>query len=110
MATIAWRRRERYTEGPGVARRGLWTVARLVSLAVSIVVGILVIGIALVLLEANRGNEVVDWVLDAGRFLAEPFDNVFKPDGEKARIGVNWGLAALIYAVVGGFVVRLLQR
>src|ERR671925_136038 len=110
MATIAWKRRERYREGPGVARAGLWTVARLVNLAVSIVVGILIVGILLVVLEANRANEVVDWVLDAGRFLADPFDNVFKPDGEKARIGVNWGLAALVYAVVGGYVVRLLRR
>jgi hypothetical protein len=85
-------------------------VARIVSLATAIVVGIIVVGIVLVLLEANRGNEVVNAILDAGKFLAGPFDNVFKLDSHKANVGVNWGLAAVIYGFVGGFVARLLRR
>jgi hypothetical protein len=111
MATIAQRRREGVGASAGRAtRRGLWTVARLVRLAVSVVVGLLVIGIVLVLLEANRDNAIVDWILGAGEFLAEPFDNVFDPDGNKARVGANWGLAALVYAIAGALVVRLLRR
>jgi hypothetical protein len=93
-----------------VARSGLWGLARIVSLVTSIVVGLLVIGIVLVLLEANRSNEIVNALLDAASFLAGPFDNVFTLDGHKASVGVNWGLAALVYAVVGGFVARLLRR
>ncbi len=62
------------------------------------------------LLEANRTNELVDLILDAGEFFVEPFDNIFKPDGHKARVGVNWGLAAVVYAIVGGFIARLLRR
>ena len=93
-----------------MARSGLWGLARIVSLVTSVVVGLLVIGIVLVLLEANRSNEIVNALLDAGKFLAGPFDNVFKLDGHKANIGVNWGLAAVVYAVVGGFVARLLRR
>jgi hypothetical protein len=85
-------------------------VARIVSLATAIVVGIIVIGIVLVLLEANRGNEVVNAILDAGKFLAGPFDNVFKLDSHKANVAVNWGLAAVVYSFVGGFVARLLRR
>jgi hypothetical protein len=111
MATIADRRSDGIGAGAGrAARRGLWGVARLVSLAVSIVVGLLLLGIVLVLLEANRDNAIVDWLLGAGEFLAEPFDNVFDMDGKKASVGVNWGLAALVYAAVGGLVVRLLRR
>jgi hypothetical protein len=85
-------------------------VARIVSLATAIVVGIIVIGIVLVLLEANRGNEVVNAILDAGKFLVGPFDNVFKLDSHKANVAVNWGLAAVVYSFVGGFVARLLRR
>src|SRR3954454_15775103 len=108
MATIANRRR---TGGAGgVARGGLWGLARIVSLVTAVVVGLLVVGIALVLLEANRSNEIVNALLDAGKFLAGPFDNVFKLDSHKANIGVNWGLAAAVYALVGGFVARLLRR
>jgi hypothetical protein len=107
MATIARRR----TGGAGVAARsGLWGVARVVSLATTIVVGIIVIGIVLVLLEANRGNEVVNALLDAGKFLVGPFDNVFKLHGHKANVAVNWGLAAVVYSFVGGFIARLLRR
>lgn len=72
--------------------------------------GLIVVGIILVLLEANRNNEIVDWLIGAGELLAEPFDNVFQPEGKKARVGVNWGLAAVVYAFVGGLIVRLLRR
>jgi hypothetical protein len=111
MATLARRRTARADDGAGgVARRGLWGIARIVSLITALVVGLIVVGILLVLFEANRSNELVDWVLNAGEFLVEPFDNVFKPDGQKARVGVNWGLAAVVYALVGGLIARLLRR
>ena len=94
----------------GAARRGLWGVARLVTLVTSAIVGLLVIGIVLVVFEANASNDVVNWLLDAARFLAGPLDDVFKLDSHKARIGVNWGLAAVVYAVIGGLIARLLRR
>jgi hypothetical protein len=92
------------------ARRGLWGIARIVSLITSIVVGLIVLAIVLVLLEANRDNAIVDWLVDAAHWLVGPFDDVFEPDGRKARVAVNWGLAAVLYAIVGGFIARLLRR
>jgi hypothetical protein len=92
------------------ARRGVWGVARIVSLITSVIVGLIVIGIVLVLLEANRDNAIVDWLVGAAHWLAGPFDNMFKPDGQKARVAVNWGLAAVLYAIVGGHIARLLRR
>jgi hypothetical protein len=93
-----------------VARRGLWGVARIVSLVTSVVVGLIVLAIVLVLLEANRDNAIVDWLVGAGDFLSEPFHGIFSLDGRKAQVAVNWGLAALVYALVGGFVARMLRR
>ena len=93
-----------------VARRGLWGIARIVSLITSIVVGLIVLGIVLVLLEANKSNDIVKALLDAAEFLVGPFKDVFKPDGAKAKIAVNYGLAAVIYAIVGGLIARLLRR
>lgn len=92
------------------ARRGLWGVARIVRLITTVVVGLIVLGIVLVLLEANRDNAIVDWLVGAGQFLAEPFDNIFKLDGTKARVGVNWGLAAALYAMAGSLIARALRR
>jgi hypothetical protein len=110
MTTFA-RNRAQVGSGPGfVARRSLWEVARIVRLITMVVVGLIVVGIALVLFEANRDNGVVDWLLGAAEFLTEPFDNVFDADDRKTRIGVNWGLAAVVYAIAGGVIVRLLRR
>lgn len=106
-------RRWRGDRGGGAgraARKGLWGLARIVSLITALVVGLIVIGILLTLLEANKGNDIVKAVLDAGKFLVGPFENVFKPDGAKAKVAVNWGLAAVIYAIVGGLIARLLRR
>jgi hypothetical protein len=96
--------------GRGAARKGLWGVARVVRLITSIVVGLLLVAIVLVLLEANRDNAVVEALLDAGAWLAGPFDNVFSMDSRKERIAVNYGLAALVYGIAGALIARLLRR
>jgi hypothetical protein len=92
------------------ARSGMRGIARIVSLVTSVVVGLIVVGIVLVLLDANRNNEIVDWLIGAAGWLAEPFDNIFKMDGQKERVAVNYGLAAVVYALVGGLIARLLRR
>ncbi len=62
------------------------------------------------LLEANRDNAIVDLLLDAGAWLATPFEDVFSMDTRKERIAVNYGVAALVYAIAGGLIARLLRR
>lgn len=94
----------------GAARRGMWGLARIVGLITAVVVGLLVIGIVLVVLGANKSNDVVSALLDAARFLAGPLDDVFKLHSHKATVAVNWGLAALVYAFIGGLIARLLRR
>jgi hypothetical protein len=96
--------------GRGAARKGLWGAARIVRLITSVVVGLLLVAILLVVLEANRDNAIVDALLEAGEFLVEPFDNVFEPKRRKVKVAVNWGLAAVVYAIVGSLLARLLAR
>jgi hypothetical protein len=85
-------------------------VARAVMIIASVVVLVIALGILLVLLEANRDNAIVDWLVGAGDFLSQPFHGIFTPDGRKEQVAVNWGLAALIYALVGGLIARMLRR
>jgi hypothetical protein len=85
-------------------------LARIVSLITSIVVGLIVIGILLVVLKANPHNDIVRHILDWARWLVGPFKDIFKPHNPRVRVAVNWGLAALVYGLVGGLIVRLLQR
>lgn len=83
-------------------------LAKLIKVVAGIVVGIIVIAILLVVLGAKESNDIVGWFVDAGRWLAGPFKGLFDLDGRKADIAVNWGLAALVYAIVAGFIIRLL--
>jgi predicted Kef-type K+ transport protein len=115
MATLArWRaaggKARMAARGRRASKRGLWGMARIVSLITSVVVGLILIGIVLVLLEANRDNAIVGWLLDAAGWLAEPFDNVFSMDSRKERVAVNYGLAALVYGIAGALIARLLRR
>jgi hypothetical protein len=110
MATAAGRGARAVAGGKAAARKGLSGVARAVRLVTSIVVGLLLVAIVLVVLEANRDNAIVDALLDAGAWLAGPFDDVFSMDTRKERVAVNYGLAALVYAIAGGLIVRLLRR
>jgi hypothetical protein len=73
-----------------------------------LVVGIIVVGIVLHALGANGSNAIVSLVYDIDGWLVSPFKGVFSPDGAKLKIAVNWGLAALVYAVVGSLIARLL--
>lgn len=102
-----WGRRERAADG---ARRGASALARLISLITTIVVAIIVAGILLIVLKANAGNDIVKIVHDAAKFLAGPFDGMFNLKNPRTEIAVNWGIAALVYALIGGFIARALRR
>ena len=79
----------------------------LVATAVALV---LVLGIVLVVLEANRSNDIVQIVRDAAAFLAGPFDGLFTLDNNKAERAVNWGIAAVVWYALGRLIARLLTR
>ena len=86
--------------------RGLFV--RAIQLVVSIVVLIIVAGILLVVLKANPANSIVSEVHDWARWLAGPFDGMFSFHSANAAIAVNWGIAAVVYLIVGGLIARLL--
>src|SRR5215211_3158647 len=108
--SYAARRRGRPSTAGLVARRGAWTLARLVTTIALVVAGIIVAGILLVVLEANRSNDLVNAVLDAARWLAGPFKSLFNIDNQKTEVAVNYGIAAVVYLAVGALIARLLRR
>lgn len=85
-------------------------IATAIRVATAIVVGILVLHILLVLLEANPGNTLVRNVSDWADDLSGWSRDLFTPDSYKARIFVNEGLAAVVYALVGGALSRASAR
>ena len=99
-------RADRYA-GRAMARA---SIAKAVTLITGVIAAILVIGILLVVLEANRSNELVQVVRDAAQFLAGPFDDLFSLDRPKVEVAVNWGIAAVVWLLLGRLVARLLLR
>jgi hypothetical protein len=83
-------------------------LARIVRLATKVVAAIIVAGILLFVLGANRSNTVVEWVMDAGEFLVGPFDSLFKINDANWEIAVNWGIAAAVWLIAGAIVASLL--
>jgi hypothetical protein len=83
-------------------------LARVVQLVVSIVVVIIVAGILLVVLKANPANSIVSDVHEWARSLAGPFDGMFSFHSANVAIAVNWGIAAVVYLLVGGLIARLI--
>ena len=102
----SYHQRGAFSRGTGAV---MGTLARVVRLIVSIVVLIIVAGIVLVLLKANPASTIVSDVHDAAHWLAGPFNGLFSPHNARVALAVNWGLAAIVYLIVGGLIARLLS-
>jgi hypothetical protein len=108
----------RRAAGSAAPRRGgrvavygaLGALAQAIEIAVAVVAVILALGVLLVVLEANPANDIVKAVHDAGLWLVGPFEDFFSLDDQKLEVAVNWGLALLVYVVVGRTVAGLLRR
>lgn len=75
-----------------------------------ILAAILGLWILMYLLEANRGNDLVQFIHDAARWLAGWSHDLFTFDDEWARVVAGYGLAALVYLFVGHVVAGRLRR
>lgn len=87
-----------------------YTLARLVRTLVGLIALVIVAAIVLFVLGANQSNGIVSAIHDAGQWLVGPFKNLFKIHNAKLAMAVNWGLAALVYLIVGHFIATLLAR
>jgi len=85
-------------------------VPRLVRVVTVAVVGVVVLGILIHLAGANTSHGLAGAVNDAARALAQPFRGTFSMHGAKANVVVNWGLAAVVYAIAGALILRALPR
>jgi hypothetical protein len=85
-------------------------LARIVRSLAGIIALVIVVAIVLFLVGANSTNAIVRDIHDAGAWLVGPFKNLFSIRNAKVAMAVNWGLAALVYLVVGHFIASLLVR
>src|SRR5919201_196221 len=88
----------------------MYALARIVRTATTVAIVLIVAGILIHVLGANTSNGLVSALNDAAKWLVQPFKNVFHTHGQKAHVALNWGLAAVVYAIVGGFLASFLAR
>ncbi|MFI7385014.1 hypothetical protein [Streptomyces sp. NPDC049813] len=92
-----------------VNRRGS-SAGRVVMIIADILAVILVLWILMYLLDANRGNDLVQWVHEAANWLAGWSHDLFTFDAAWARVVAGYGLAAVVYLAIGHFVANQLSR
>ena len=85
-------------------------LARIVRLIASIVALVIIAAIVLRIAGANGANGVVHDIHSAGATLVGPFKNIFSLKSAKWTMAVNWGIAAVVYLLIGHLIAGLLAR
>jgi hypothetical protein len=85
-------------------------VATVVAAIAAVIAAIIGIGILFRILGANPQNAIVSFFEGLARFFVGPFDGMFSPRNPKVAVAVNWGIALLVYLVVGRVIANLLRR
>jgi hypothetical protein len=88
----------------------LGVIARVIVVITAIIALIIAIGIILRVLEANPQNSIASFFDDLARALVGPFNDLFRPKDPKGAIVANWGIAMLVYLLVGQLLARVLRR
>ncbi|WP_155055561.1 hypothetical protein [Streptomyces blattellae] len=81
--------------------RGSNQAATVIAIVANTMAGILGLWILMYLLDANRANDLVQFVHDTARWLAGWSHDLFTFDEEWARVVCGYGLAAIVYLFVG---------
>ncbi|MFC9248708.1 hypothetical protein ACFT7S_33170 [Streptomyces sp. NPDC057136] len=89
---------------------GSSTAARVIAVVADIMAFVIGLWILMYLLEANRANELVEFVRESARWLAGWSHDLFTFDAEWARVVAGYGLAAVVYLFIGHAVAGRVRR
>ena len=99
--------------GSAALRSRLASVVWLVAVVCAL---FLAVGALLIALKANEDNSIVVFILDGAKLLEGPFglaDGIFTfgddQDGRVKSALVNWGIAAVVYLVIGKVLDRVIR-
>jgi hypothetical protein len=98
------------TSGRGVRTRIVGILAAVIRIVGWFFVLILVAYIALTLGNANQANGITKFVAYWADRLELGFHDLFTPADARARVLINYGLAALFWLVVSSVLARLVRR
>lgn len=79
-------------------------VLHIIAAVFGLIALIILLHLAFVLLEANPGNPLVNFIGDLANWFSWLFRDMFTVEDDKARAVANYGLAALVYLAIGGVI------
>lgn len=89
---------------------GANSVANVIRAVVGVVVTVFVLHVLFVVFDANQGNEFVSVIYTLAKTLVLGLGDVFTPEDAVLGVLLNYGLAALVYLVVGQLIIKSLRR
>ena len=92
----------------GTASAGAVMLALVLMAAAVVIALVIALGILLADVGANGGNAIVKGIHESANLVAGSFTGMIRFTGHPKRaISVNWGIAALVYLLVGAIVARV---
>lgn len=89
---------------------GADTVAHVIRVIVGIIVTIFILHILFVVFHANQGNGFVELVYTLAKTFVLGLGDVFTPNDAVLGVVLNYGLAALVYAVIGQLIIKAIRH
>jgi hypothetical protein len=103
--SYAWRTRNAGAAAVGTAGAGVVLLARLVMAAASLIALLILLAIVLRDVDANAQNTIVKGIHEGANFFAGAFTGLVRFNGHPKRaITVDWGIALVVYLIVGGVI------
>lgn len=104
-----WRTRNAGAAAVGTAGAGVVLLARLVMAAASVIALLIALAIVLRDVDANGANTIVKGIHEGANFFAGAFTGLIRFSGHPKRaITVDWGIAVLVYLIVGAIVAKVI--
>jgi hypothetical protein len=90
---------------------GVLALARLVMAVATLIALLIVLAIVLRDVDANPRNAVVKGIREGANFFAGAFTGLITFKGHaKRELTVDWGIAAVVYLVVGALIANWIAR
>lgn len=108
---LAWRTRDAGAAAVGAAGAGVLMLARLVMAIAGLIALLIALAIILRDVDANGQNTIVKGIHEGANFFAGAFTGLIAFNGHPKRaITIDWGIAILVYLIVGGLIAGFIAR
>jgi hypothetical protein len=106
-----WRTRDAGAAAIGALGTGVILIARLVMAVATLIAVLIALAILLRDVDANAHNTIVKGIHDGANFFAGAFTGLFMFSGHPKRaITVNWGIAMIVYLIVGAVIANAIRH